>query len=720
MSHHRFTKFFVVNLLALSLVLNACIAPVAPQAAGAVADPNAPLPVVATYSILGDLVANVGGDHVEVVTLVGPDGDAHTFEPTPADGVALTEAALIFVNGVEFESWLPDLHSAAGATAQQVVVSEGLDLLAMGEHGDEHAAEDTHAAVAPRRLFVADGKEGVVRLLNLDDGETLTEYALSGPARLYTGPGETLAFAVQRDQNLVNVLDSGVRFVVHEDHYDLDLSDPALLDFTLELAEPTHFVAHGEQIIFFNDGDGTATLLTEATIRGGDAPLTFESGRAHHGVAVTLGDAMLLSLPNPNDEKAILPVGVTVHRMDGVEVARFADCPGLHGEASIGAEMVAFGCSDGVLLVQQDSGSFSAQKIANPTDNPNEARVGTLHYSPEAGMLVGNFSREGITLFDLAALTMTPMRTPSPMWTFALADHDPHTIVVLTLDGNLHTIDGESGAITGSVAVIPAFEPPQQGAEGVVLPALHVAGEMAYVSDPNAGTVNEVHLVEMAVERTFSLPGMPYALAAFGALPDAHTAGHSDAHQAHQDEPGHAHGEFDPHLWHDPHQVVAMVETIRAALAVADPANAEAYAANAAAYTAQLQELDGWIEEQVGQLPAERRKLVTTHDTFGYFAARYGFEVVGTAIASFSTEASDPSPTQLAALVEEIQRTGVPAIFAENISNTRLMEQVAREAGVVVAPPLYTDALGEPGSAGETYLAMMRANVTIIVDALRE
>jgi ABC-type Zn uptake system ZnuABC Zn-binding protein ZnuA len=165
---------------------------------------------------------------------------------------------------------------------------------------------------------------------------------------------------------------------------------------------------------------------------------------------------------------------------------------------------------------------------------------------------------------------------------------------------------------------------------------------------------------------------------------------------------------------------MAMVETIRAALAVADPANAEAYAANAAAYTAQLQELDGWIEEQVGQVPAERRKLVTTHDTFGYFAARYGFEVVGTAIASFSTEASDPSPTQLAALVEEIQRTGVPAIFAENISNTRLMEQVAREAGVVVAPPLYTDALGEPGSAGETYLAMMRANVTIIVDALRE
>jgi ABC-type Zn uptake system ZnuABC Zn-binding protein ZnuA len=614
MHHHHITKSLLFPIVALIALLSGCIAPIVPPADSA--DPAAgPLPVVATYSILGDLVANVGGDHVEVVTLVGPDGDAHTFEPTPADGVALTEAALIFANGVEFETWLPDLYSAAGATAQQVIVSEGLDLRTMDEHGDEHA--EKAPAVAPRRLFVADGKEGVVRLLNLDDGETLAEYTLSGPARLYPSPSDTLAFAIQREQNLVNVLDSGVRFVEHEDHYDLDLSDPTMLDFALELAEPTHFVVHGEQIVFFNDGDGTATLITEATTRGGDAPLTFETGRAHHGVAVTLGDAMLLSLPDPNDEKAILPVGVTVHSMDGAEVARFADCPGLHGEASIGEAMVAFGCSDGVLLVQRDGDSFSTQKIANPADNPNAARVGTLHYSAGADLLIGNFSREGITLFDLAALTMTPLRTPSPLWAFALAEHDPHTIVVLTLDGNLHTIDGESGAITGSVAVIPAFEPPQQGAEGVVLPALHVAGEMAYVSDPNAGTVNEVHLVEMAVERTFSLPGMPYALAAFGALPDAHTAGHSDAHQAHQDEPGHAHGEFDPHLWHDPHQVMAMVETIRAALAVADPANAEAYAANAAAYTAQLQELDGWIEEQVGQVPAERRKLVTTHDTFG-------------------------------------------------------------------------------------------------------
>jgi ABC-type Zn uptake system ZnuABC Zn-binding protein ZnuA len=716
MHHHHITKSLLFPIVALIALLSGCIAPIVPPADSA--DPAAgPLPVVATYSILGDLVANVGGDHVEVVTLVGPDGDAHTFEPTPADGVALTEAALIFANGVEFETWLPDLYSAAGATAQQVIVSEGLDLRTMDEHGDEHA--EKAPAVAPRRLFVADGKEGVVRLLNLDDGETLAEYTLSGPARLYPSPSDTLAFAIQREQNLVNVLDSGVRFVEHEDHYDLDLSDPTMLDFALELAEPTHFVVHGEQIVFFNDGDGTATLITEATTRGGDAPLTFETGRAHHGVAVTLGDAMLLSLPDPNDEKAILPVGVTVHSMDGAEVARFADCPGLHGEASIGEAMVAFGCSDGVLLVQRDGDSFSTQKIANPADNPNAARVGTLHYSAGADLLIGNFSREGITLFDLAALTMTPLRTPSPLWAFALAEHDPHTIVVLTLDGNLHTIDGESGAITGSVAVIPAFEPPQRGVEGVVLPALHVAGEMAYISDPNAGTVTEVHLAEMAVERTLTLPGAPYSLAAFGALADVH-AGEHQAGEAHADEHGHHHGEFDPHVWHDVANAMAMVEAIRDALSAADPDNAAAYASNADAYLAELAELDAWVTEQIATIPPDRRKLVTAHDTFGYFAQRYGLEIVGSALGSLSTEAGDPSAGALATLIETIQAAGVPALFAENVSNPELIERIAQETGVTIGEPLYTDALGAAGTPGATYIDMVRYNVTAIVTALSQ
>jgi zinc/manganese transport system substrate-binding protein len=186
-----------------------------------------------------------------------------------------------------------------------------------------------------------------------------------------------------------------------------------------------------------------------------------------------------------------------------------------------------------------------------------------------------------------------------------------------------------------------------------------------------------------------------------------------------EEDDAHEHGQFDPHVWHDVASVIVMVGNIRDALAAADPARAELYQANAAAYIAELEALDASIREQVATLPEERRKLVTSHDTFGYFADAYGFEVLGTALGSLSTEAGDPSARDIATLITQIAEAGVPAIFAENVANPDLMESIAAEAGVVLAPPLYTDALGPPGSPGETYIGMMQSNVTTIVDALR-
>ena len=186
-----------------------------------------------------------------------------------------------------------------------------------------------------------------------------------------------------------------------------------------------------------------------------------------------------------------------------------------------------------------------------------------------------------------------------------------------------------------------------------------------------------------------------------------------------EEDGAHEHGQFDPHVWHDVANAIVMVGNIRDALVAADPARAELYEANAAAYIAELKALDASIREQVGTLPPERRKLVTSHDTFGYFADAYGFEVLGTALGSISTEAGDPSARDIATLITEIEDAGVPAIFAENVANPDLMESIAAEAGVVLAPTLYTDALGPPGSPGETYIGMMQSNVTTIVDALK-
>jgi ABC-type Zn uptake system ZnuABC Zn-binding protein ZnuA len=186
----------------------------------------------------------------------------------------------------------------------------------------------------------------------------------------------------------------------------------------------------------------------------------------------------------------------------------------------------------------------------------------------------------------------------------------------------------------------------------------------------------------------------------------------------HGEEPGESdHGEFDPHLWHSADNAVHMVKVIRDALARADAPNAAYYQANAEAYTAQLQGLDDWIFAQVKALPESRRRLVTTHDTFAYFADRYGFEIIG-AVLPVSTEGVTPSAQELAALVDSVKAAGVPAVFAENVSSNTLLRQVADEAGVGVVASLYTDALGPPGSDGDTYLKMMRYNVATIVAEL--
>lgn len=198
--------------------------------------------------------------------------------------------------------------------------------------------------------------------------------------------------------------------------------------------------------------------------------------------------------------------------------------------------------------------------------------------------------------------------------------------------------------------------------------------------------------------------------------------GFEDEHEGeeHTDEDEHSDetGGIDPHVWHDVANAIAITATVMDALVAIDPDNAAIYEANAAAYTTELQTLDTFVRDQIATLPIEQRKLVTSHDTFGYFARAYEFEVVGTAIGSVTTESGDPSAEEIANLVSEIESTGVPVIFAENVSNPALIESIASEAGVEVGPPLYTDALGEPGSEGDTYIKLVTYNVTSIVTAL--
>ena len=176
--------------------------------------------------------------------------------------------------------------------------------------------------------------------------------------------------------------------------------------------------------------------------------------------------------------------------------------------------------------------------------------------------------------------------------------------------------------------------------------------------------------------------------------------------------------EIDPHVWHLPENARLMVEAVTAALEQADPDHGSEYRSRQDAYVAELDELDAWIRQQAASIPKERRKLVTTHDTFGYLAEKYDFDVISV-LGSVSSESSDPSAAQVAEVIDRVRSLKLPAIFAENILNPKLTMKIAEEAGVKIVPTLYTDALGPADSPGGDYIGLMRFNVTTIVESLR-
>jgi len=176
-------------------------------------------------------------------------------------------------------------------------------------------------------------------------------------------------------------------------------------------------------------------------------------------------------------------------------------------------------------------------------------------------------------------------------------------------------------------------------------------------------------------------------------------------------------GDEDPHWWQDPRNAVAAVETIRDELSEADPADAAAYEENAAAYIAAIQRADRSVARCMRFLPDSARRLVTSHDSLGYFADRYGIEVVGAAVPALSTQAQ-PSSGETAELVDLIEDENVAAVFPEAGLPAELESAIAGEADVALGGDLYADALGEEGTAGDTYLGALHANASALVEGL--
>jgi zinc/manganese transport system substrate-binding protein len=178
---------------------------------------------------------------------------------------------------------------------------------------------------------------------------------------------------------------------------------------------------------------------------------------------------------------------------------------------------------------------------------------------------------------------------------------------------------------------------------------------------------------------------------------------------------GHDHGGPDPHVWQSVGNARLMVETIRDALVERDPEGAALYRSNAAAYLAALAALDQDIRRAVAAIPEDRRRIITSHDAFAYFARAYGITFI--APQGVSTEA-EASARAVAAIIRQIRAEQIPAVFVETISDPRLIRQIAEETGARIGGKLYSDALSRPEEGAGTYINMMRHNIRELAGAL--
>jgi ABC-type Zn uptake system ZnuABC Zn-binding protein ZnuA len=174
----------------------------------------------------------------------------------------------------------------------------------------------------------------------------------------------------------------------------------------------------------------------------------------------------------------------------------------------------------------------------------------------------------------------------------------------------------------------------------------------------------------------------------------------------------------DPHFWLDPNLVKVYVQNIRDALIESDPQGKDLYNKNAEEYTARLTELDKWIVEAVKKIPEDKRLLVTNHESFGYYADRYGFKVIGTIIPG-SSSASSPSAKEISELIEKIKATGAKAIFLETGSDPKIANQIARETNIKIVTELYTHSITESDGPAPTYIDMIEFNTNEIVESLK-
>lgn len=441
---------------------------------------------------------------------------------------------------------LNDTRSAALTRRSALAVALSTILIAGcgGSSSDDDEAHEHTDIDTAGRLALFDTDAGAVKVLGIDDGtETLATFELTGDTpRLYASPDSRYLVVLQRADDLVSFIDSGLYTEDHGDHMHDYADTPSMLNLSLNDNRPTHYSTGEDRGIVFFDGSDAAsskvTVFTDASLGNGTAEASLDLNNNMHGVAKLAGGKLFTTYRDASVTDTTLP--------DQVERYGFANdafsfeerydetCPRLHGAAA-NAHTVAFGCSDGVLAIDLHETGFPATKLANPASLAEDSRIGTLAGHPDVEELVG-IAGDQLFVIDAeaAADNYSELSLGDGVGRIAQGfDAHGEVFYVIGDDGQLRLFQPENDwALATTIDVTAPL------GEEDLSPAIaqSAAGDRLFVLNPNDQTITEIDTLDGDIVRKIDLNFAASGLVWLG-LPD-----HDHGHEEH-DHDDHDHGD---------------------------------------------------------------------------------------------------------------------------------------------------------------------------------
>ena len=373
------------------------------------------------------------------------------------------------------------------------------------DRGHDHDHDHGEQIASLGRLVISEAGLARVHVFDLDSSQPVATFDSQYPSTaLNTSPDRRYAVLIQRDNDVVEFLDGGIWREDHGDHLHDYKEAPTMLDLALPDRRPTHYEIHGGQAALFFDGSATPfvpakiSVLSDASLGDGSELASLNFNVNMHGTAEPRGDFLLTTYRDPASTST-LPEAVELYRRQGVGysfVERFSEtCPDLHGSYS-NHRFTLFGCSDGVLAVEQDGSNFSARKLPNPSSMPAATRVGTLVGHENLDTFIG-IAGQALFVIDPASGSLTPLDWTNGASVTRIAhgiDASGEHFLILDSAGLLKIFNTGDWTLAGSVQVIDQFQTGNN-------PALAVsqADSVAYLTDPAENAVQVVDLEALSV-----------------------------------------------------------------------------------------------------------------------------------------------------------------------------------------------------------------------------